>query len=103
MSFKDKLSIIHRRWLGEGAPEKLSQVRKISLGRVFLVDKSKIHTLDPLFQLGTLPQDTFKLVLEIIRLHFKSGLKGQKTTTGVVTKDISVSFFMPLQGNFIIL
>jgi hypothetical protein len=98
MKFKGKLIIIHKHWLAEGSPKKLSQVWKISVGRIFLVESSKIQTLDPLFQLGTLPEESFKLVLEIICLHFKGTLKGQKATASAVTKDISISFFMPLQG-----
>lgn len=98
MKLSDKLDLVHKRWLTEGAPLKLTQIWKHSLCRLFDVPILKVNTLDSLFQLATLPEETFKLVKETIQLHSKGELKGEKLSKGSKVKDLSVIPFTPLQG-----
>jgi hypothetical protein len=97
--FKDKIELIHNCWKREGSPELLSGDWKNSLCKLFDVALVSVNTLDPLFQVATLPDETFKLVLDIVSLYSKGNLKNQKSIKkDSKRKDIGQNKFQALQG-----
>ena len=97
MDYLDKLKLVQNMWKNYAAANKGPTADfKKKIGNA--LDITKLQSLDSLIQLETMPEATTQLLIKVISLYKKGGLKGQKEVHGKHEIKFSSSSLITLQG-----